>query len=142
MRERFTQIYRYLQLTRGIKTQTDLANAIGSNRSVISAAMRGDETYLKPALLHRINAAFGNIFSVNWINTGEGEMLASTTTTGDVISAGRDAIGRGATYNGAPAYTDMQNTIDTLLSQQGEFLRTISNLAAQNNTLTQLLAKK
>lgn len=37
MQERFTQIYRYLQLSRGIKTQTDLANAIGSNRSAISA---------------------------------------------------------------------------------------------------------
>ena len=141
MQERFTQVYRYLQLSRGIKTQTDLANAIGSNRSVISSALRGDKAYCKVGLLHRINAAFGNIFSVNWINTGEGEMLAGTTT-GDVINAGRDAIGRGATYNSAPAYTDMQNTIDTLLSQQGEFLRTISNLAAQNNTLTQLLAKK
>jgi len=76
-------MYRHLVGSGRIKTQLDIANAVGSPKSNISSAFGGNERYLTSKLLHRINRAFGSPFSESWIETGEGSMLKSTAS--DVI---------------------------------------------------------
>lgn len=54
------EIYRYLVGVGKIQTQQDLADAIGANKSTISAALNGVERSLTNRLLDRINYAFGS----------------------------------------------------------------------------------
>ncbi len=58
-----------------IKTQQDLALAIGRDKTNVSSAFNGNERYLNEKLFSRINNSFGGIFSQSWIETGDGILL-------------------------------------------------------------------
>lgn len=69
------EMYRYLVGVGKIQTQQDLADAIGANKSTISAALNGVERSLTKRLLDRINYAFGSIFNDEWLAGKDVEML-------------------------------------------------------------------
>lgn len=58
-----------------ISTQQDIANKMNVSKSNISRAINGDKKYLTEKFLIRFNDAFDNIFNIQWLLTGEGEML-------------------------------------------------------------------
>ena len=58
-----------------ISNQQDIANKMNVSKSNISRALNGDEKYLTEKFLIRFNNAFENVFNINWLLTGEGEML-------------------------------------------------------------------
>lgn len=74
-KERFHKAYDFLRQKGRIHTQTDLAKEIGSSRSNASAAYNGDPKFLTDNFLRRFNEAFGNVFSLQWLILGEGDML-------------------------------------------------------------------
>lgn len=63
----------YLKNSGRIRTQKDLAAALGMPDSTISSAKRGEGA--STPLLNRINDAYGRPFSIEWIMTGKGNML-------------------------------------------------------------------
>lgn len=74
-KERFEAVFGYLKNKGQIHNQVDLAKKIGASEATISKALRGDEKSLTDSLLRRVNQAFGNIFSLDWMIDGFGTML-------------------------------------------------------------------
>lgn len=58
-------------------TQKDIAEKMGASASNVSSAFGGDPRVLTNRFLSRFNAAYGNIFSLEWLLNGDGEMLKS-----------------------------------------------------------------
>ena len=69
--ERFKKAFEYLRYNGLATTQLDVAKKMGSQRSNISSALNGNERYLTDNLLAKFNEAFGGVFDVNWLITGE-----------------------------------------------------------------------
>lgn len=61
-------------------TQKDIAEQMGYNNKVtISNALNGNIRYLTESFINRFCDTFNNIFNLNWLLDGEGEMLKNTT---------------------------------------------------------------
>ena len=76
-KERFSEAYNYLRQIGLAHTQKDVAEKMQSTPPNVSSAMKGVEAVLTDSFLRRFNAAYGNIFSVDWLINGNGEMLDS-----------------------------------------------------------------
>ena len=79
--DRLNIAFTYLKNKGMLKTQQELADRMESNKSSVSAAMNGNETYLTDNFLVRFNGAFNGMFSLVWLMTGEGEMLAGAQSS-------------------------------------------------------------
>ena len=87
--ERFKEAYEYVRYHNGVHTQSALADILNMTRPAISAAMNGNEAYLTDNLFKRICAAFQGVFNLDYLLTGEGELLAnSEQKDGDVTVDG------------------------------------------------------
>ena len=76
--ERFKEAYEYVRYHNGVHTQSALADILNMTRPAISAAMNGNEAYLTDNLFKRICAAFQGVFNLDYLLTGEGELLANS----------------------------------------------------------------
>lgn len=72
---RLANAYNYLRSKGEIHTQKDLARRMETTPPNVSSALKGVETVLTDKFLQRFNAAFDNIFNIDWLLNGEGEML-------------------------------------------------------------------
>ena len=72
---RLKEVYEHLRLHYGIHTQTDFASALHYSRSVVSAALNGNEMYLTDKLFKNICAAYPDVFNLQYLLTGEGTLL-------------------------------------------------------------------
>lgn len=77
-------VYDHLRSIGRIHTQKDLADRLGSRPESISQALNGSERYLTDNLFKKIALEFGDIFSRDWLETGDGEMLKESQSVGDV----------------------------------------------------------
>ena len=75
--ERFNKAFAHLQGERIIKTQADLAVILKASEGTISRALKGDKNSLTENLLKRFCLSFP-IFNLDWLLTGEGEMLKAS----------------------------------------------------------------
>lgn len=75
-KERLNQAYNYLKFKGVIHSQSELAEKMNASQPNISAALSGVPRVLTSRFLRRFNEAAENIFSLDWLLTGEGEMLA------------------------------------------------------------------
>jgi len=66
--------------------QKDIAKKVGANYNNTNAALNGDSKYLTDNFIKRFNVAFENIFNIDWLLTGEGNMLKAE------YNAGRDMV--------------------------------------------------
>lgn len=73
--ERLLQAYNYLRYKGIAHTQQDVATKMGTTQQNMSAALKGVPKVLTSRFLRRFNNAFDNIFSLDWLLTGQGEML-------------------------------------------------------------------
>ena len=83
-KERLNQAYNYLKYKGIIRSQSDLAEKMNASQPNISAALSGVPRVLTSRFLRRFNEAVENIFSLDWLLTGEGEMLAPQPMAGSV----------------------------------------------------------
>lgn len=74
-KERFNEAYTYIKGQGTIRTQGDLAKSMGTTQPNVSSALKGVEAVLTDNFLRRFNEACGDVFQINWLLTGEGEML-------------------------------------------------------------------
>jgi len=65
--ERFNSAVNYLKGQGKVRTQKDIAAAIGTDKSNLSRALNGDEKYLTDNFLKRFNRAFGDIFNIDYL---------------------------------------------------------------------------
>lgn len=59
-------------------TKKDIAEKMGASAPNVSSAFNGDPRVLTDRFLSRFNAAYDNIFNLEWLLRGEGEMLKET----------------------------------------------------------------
>jgi hypothetical protein len=55
--------------------QSELASKIEANKVSISRALSGEKKYLTDNFIERLNSEFGEQFNLEWLLSGEGEML-------------------------------------------------------------------
>lgn len=77
--ERLRKVFDYLVFSGVFTTRADFADAIGTNKTNLSSAMNGNEKYLSDSLFAKIHSVYDNI-SLQWLMTGEGEMLKVPAT--------------------------------------------------------------
>ena len=91
-KERFSEAYNYLRQIGLAHTQKDVAEKMQSTPPNVSSAMKGVEAVLTDSFLRRFNAAYGNIFSVDWLINGNGEMLDSKNLATDLVTIQNDDV--------------------------------------------------
>lgn len=97
-KRRLTDAYEHLRSIGKVHTQNDVAFAMGANKTNVSYAFNGNEKYLTESFLKRFNKTFGDIFNIDWLLSGEGEMLNSDTPV--IVSGSKDMNG----YRMVPVY--------------------------------------
>ena len=75
--KRLQEVYEHVRKFGKVHTQTDFASAIHYSRTYISAAVNGEEKYLTDRLFKNICEAYPDVFSLDYLLTGKGELLLS-----------------------------------------------------------------
>lgn len=78
--KRLKEVYEHLRANFGIHTQEDFANSLHKSRNAITLALNGNEKYLTDKLFKSICEAYPGVFNLEYLLTGEGEMLISRKT--------------------------------------------------------------
>ena len=113
-KDRFKEAFEYLKNRGSVHTQRDVALKMDSSEGNISKAFKGDERVLTNRFLRRFNEAYGNIFNLDWLIDGVGDML--------VVNNGNILIGNGNTnthnHSGGNT-TNNRNTTTTTNNYSG-----------------------
>lgn len=121
-------------------TKKDIAEKMGASAPNVSSAFSGDPRVLTDRFLSRFNAAYGNIFSMDWLLNGKGEMLADAsvvqTSYGDHSP---NLNGNGNTLTDSSSIQRAFDTIDKALEEIAAQRRLVEQSLAQNATLISLL---
>lgn len=67
--------YEHLRSIGKVHTKTDVATIMQASRPNVCAALNGDSKFLTDNFIERFNDAFDGIFNIDWLMTGEGNML-------------------------------------------------------------------
>ena len=130
--ERLGEVYDHLRKHFGIHTQTDFAQEIGMTRPAISSAMNGNESYLTDNLFKRICAKYQGVFSLDYLLTGEGELL---TPEEDVKSSEIEKAEKSS--------EDDFSAMNNILEMYARMIRGVDDLRVELNTnLTEVKALK
>ena len=93
--KRLHEAYEHLRKFFGIHTQTDFAEVLKYSRVYISSALNGNEKNLTDKLFTNICEAFPGVFNLDYLLTGEGDLLTieedvhtSDVEQGNAIPAG------------------------------------------------------
>ena len=73
--ERLKEVFEHLRKYYGVHTQIDFAHVVGLTRPAISSALNGNEAYLTDNLFKRICAAYQGVFNLDYLLTGNGQLL-------------------------------------------------------------------
>lgn len=74
---RLAVAYEYLKSIGKAHKQQDIAEQMSTDKANVSRAMNGDARYLTNRFLSRFNMAYGNIFNLDWLLRGVGDMCCS-----------------------------------------------------------------
>lgn len=78
-KDRLIEVYEYLRSSYGIHTKTQFAVTLNMTQPALSAAIHGNEKYLTDNLFKKICAAYQGVFNLDYLLTGEGELLSKGT---------------------------------------------------------------
>lgn len=73
--KRLNEVYEHLHNYFNIHTKGDFADSIKYARAYISSALNGNERYLTDKLFRNICEAYPGVFDLNYLLTGEGQLL-------------------------------------------------------------------
>lgn len=74
-KDRLNEVYEHLRNHFGIHTKTQFAAVLKITQPALSSAMNGNEAYLTDNLFKRICAAYQGVFNLDYLLTGEGQLL-------------------------------------------------------------------
>ena len=140
--KRLIEVYEHLRRYFGIHTKTGFAEAIQYGRTSLSAAMNGDEKYLTDSLFKNICEAYKGVFDLNYLLTGEGELLTAeeyVKFTADIKNAEPAPASR------APTSIDPSSAVNAIIAAYVELTNHIKQemadrLADKDARINDLLA--
>ena len=135
-KERLNQAYNYLKYKGIIRSQSDLAEKMNASQPNISAALSGVPRVLTSRFLRRFNEAAENIFSIDWLLTGEGEMLAPKPMAASV-SVSPDLLERlySELHSLRQEVADLRNQVAKLTAAQNDGSYRRQLITDNNNNL-------
>lgn len=90
--KRLIEVYEHLRKYYGIHTKTGFAEALHYGRTSMSAAMNGDEKYLTDSLFKNIFKVYRGVFNLDYLLTGNGELLTKKDPETAPIDKQQDAL--------------------------------------------------
>lgn len=136
MQKRLHEVFAHVRKHYDIHTQDDFAQYIGYGRTSISAAMNGNEKYLSANLFRSICDKFPGIFNLDYLLTGEGELLAVEEHVAKVAADDRtSAIKPDAPTPVAEVPAEVQALLDRALSisrRNEEMVERLVSATSQN----------
>ncbi len=136
MQKRLHEVFAHVRKHYDIHTQDDFAQYIGYGRTSISAAMNGNEKYLSANLFRSICDKFPGIFNLDYLLTGEGELLAVEEHVAKVAHDDRtSAIKPDAPTPTAEVPAEVQALLDRALSisrRNEEMVERLVSATSQN----------
>lgn len=117
--DRLKEAFEFLRSNGKVHTQKDLAVQMGATRPNVSGAFKGDPKILTDNFIKRFNNAFDDIFNLNWLLDGEGEMLNDTTNSNTQIKVTYEDRPRISHASGRPYYNvDFIGGFDLVFNDQ------------------------
>ena len=138
--ERLKEVYEYLRAHSGIHTQSDFANVLKVTRPALSAAINGNEAYLTDNLFKRICAEYQGTFNLDYLLTGEGQLLLEQEPETAPIEKQQDALTYAAIQVGK-MMAELSNSIASVREFQKKLEETEERLKQQSNTLNERIAQ-
>lgn len=127
--KRLDEVYKHLFAHFGITSQKHLAEVLKVQRTGLSSAFNGNVANLTDNLFKKICAAFPGVFNLNYLLTGEGDLL---TLEEEVHNEDYEKL-----YNPQPI--DQSSLVNALLASKDE---TIDSLKSRIAELKDALAAK
>lgn len=134
---RLQTAFEFLRNQGKVHTQKDVARIMQTTEPNISAALKGSERVLTDKFLRRFNTAFNNIFSDNWLISGEGEMLQPAQNMGNISNSNLT----GVNVNGKEIHIN-PDAYNTLLKIVENNQKSTEKFQEQIDRLITLLEKK
>ena len=134
--DRLKKAIEYLTNNGYIHFQTDIAKRMDSHPKPVSKACKGDERYLTDKFLVRFNVAFGNIFNIDWLQNGNGEMLSPDPKPQSVVNSQNTVQNNSSLSFGN---TDIEKELIEQLKRKDEQL---NEQAQQIKILLQMLGER
>ena len=136
MQKRLHEVFAHVRKHYDIHTQDDFAQYIGYGRTSISAAMNGNEKYLSANLFRSICDKFPGIFNLDYLLTGEGELLAVEEHVAKVAADDHTrAIKSETTTPATEVPAELQTLLDralTITRRNEEIIERLAGTASQN----------
>lgn len=133
-KERINEAFNYLVYKQIVKSKSDVASQMHSSKASTINALNGNENYLTDNFIKKFCLTFSGIFNVDWILSGNGEMLQNKDhiIAHNVINSGHHIVsGNGSTINESQQYSA---DYVKQLEQENKYLK------EQNTTLLNIIA--
>lgn len=135
--DRINEVYAYVRRHFGVHTKTEFAERLHITQPAMSAAMNGNESYLTKNLFVKVCAAFPGIFNLDYLLTGEGDLLVEQVIHDDGLMQITETVGPNGTTNRQNGNVDTSSLINAALAAKDE---TIATLRDQIATLNELIS--
>lgn len=139
-KERLNEVYEYVRKHYPIHTQVDFAEKLKYHRTYISSAMHGNEKNLTDKLFRNICEVFPNTFNLDYLLTGEGQLLLEQKQETAPIEKQQDALTYAAIQVGK-MMAELSNSIASVREFQKKLEETEERLKQQSNTLNERIAQ-
>ncbi len=134
--ERIKAVYEYLRYKQAIRTQKEFAQMIDMNATNLSSAMNGKEDYLTDKLFQKVHAATDGIFRLEWLLSGEGEMLSTIDNSRTIVNnTGIANNGDNAIVNPPAPSKELDTMLEMLKMKDAQ----IGELISQNGKLMTII---
>ena len=115
--EILNEVYEHLRNHYGIHTQGGFADAIGYSRPVISSALNGNDENVSDKMLRTINNKFPDVFDIDYLLTGEGQLLKVEEHVAKVAHDDRSTTIKPAPPATPASATEVPAEVQTLLDR-------------------------
>jgi hypothetical protein len=139
-KERLNEVYEYVRKHFPIHTQVDFAEKLKYHRTYISSAMHGNEKNLTDKLFRNICETFPNVFNLDYLLTGEGELLMKQEQETAPIDKQQDALTYAAIQVGK-MMAELSNSIASLRDFQKNLEERAANLDYMTKTFNERIAE-
>ena len=134
--EILNEVYEHLRNHYGIHTQVGFADAVGYSRPVISSALNGNDSNITDKMLRTINNKFPDVFDIDYLLTGEGQLLKIEEHVAKVAADDRtSAIKPEAPTPASEVPAEVQALLDRALSisrRNEEMVERLVSATSQN----------
>ena len=139
-KERLNEVYEYVRKHFPIHTQVDFAEKLKYHRTYISSAMHGNEKNLTDKLFRNICETFPNVFNLDYLLTGEGELLMKQEQETAPIDKQQDALTYAAIQVGK-MMAELSHSIASLRDFQKNLEERAVSLDYMTKTLNERIAE-